>query len=71
MEEDTHYQRLLFPQMELWADVTVLATTQITTSRQDMMSDEARESLGNLEAKAFNADALMPLLLRPCCRRPI
>ena len=55
-KEGTHFRRLLFPQAELWVDATVRPTTQGTTARRDVMTGEACEPLGNLEAKVFAAD---------------
>ena len=66
--EGTHCRRSLFP-LGLWADAIVLSTTQITTVRRDVMPDEAREPLGDLEAKLFDGDGsdisfITPLLLK-------
>ena len=55
--EGTHCRRSLFP-LEIWADATVLSTTQITIVRRDVMPDETREFLRNLEAKIFDAACL-------------
>ena len=64
--EGTHCRRSVFP-LGLWADATVLSTTLITIVRRNVMPDEADESIGNLEAKLFDADgynasSIIPLL---------
>ena len=55
-KEGTHFRRLLFPQAELSVDAIVRPTTQGTTARRDVMTGEACEPLGGLEAKVFDAD---------------